>query len=122
LDGESRAVFNGKVLIRKDSQKANSEQLNNNLLLSRKAEVDSKPMLEIEADDVKASHGSTVGQMNQEELFYLLSRAIPKTKAISMMSYGFLAEVVDRLANENTKNWLKEKLDSAFERLSTEHL
>lgn len=122
LDGESRAVFNGKVLIRRNAQKANSEQLNNNLLLSRKAEADSKPMLQIDADDVKAAHGSTVGQMNKEELFYLLSRAIPKSKAITMLSYGFLSEVLERIANDEVKEWLKIKLDKAFTRIATEHL
>lgn len=120
LDDEARAIFNGKVLIRRQAQKANSEQLNNNLLLSRKAEADSKPMLEIDADDVKASHGSTVGQLNKEELFYLLSRGISKKKAIPMLSYGFLSEVIYKLANEETQNWLKAKLDKAFERLSLE--
>lgn len=122
LDGESRAVFNGKVLIRRHAQKANSEQLNNNLLLSSKAEVDSKPMLQIDADDVKAAHGSTVGQMNKEELFYLLSRAIPKKKAVPMLSYGFLSEVIYRIQNKDTQDWLKIKLDTAFARISTEHL
>lgn len=122
LDGQSRAVFNGKVLIRRHAQKANSEQLNNNLLLSRMAEVDSKPMLQIDADDVKAAHGSTVGQMDEEELFYLLSRAISKPKAITMLSYGFLSEVVYRVENKTTQEWLTQKLDAAFGRISTEHL
>ena len=117
LDGESRAVFNGKVLIRRLAQKANSNQLNNNLLLSRKAEVDTKPMLQIDADDVKATHGSTVGQLNQEELFYLLSRAIPKSKAIPLLSYGFLSEVIEKITHEETRQWLTKKLDRTFEKL-----
>src|SRR6185312_6262701 len=75
LDQSSRAVFNGKVVIHKDAQKASSEQVNHNLLLSQEAEADSKPELQIYADDVKATHGSTVGQLNAEELFYMLSRA-----------------------------------------------
>lgn len=117
LDGESRAVFNGKVLIRRQAQKANSSQLNNNLLLSRKAEVDTKPMLQIDADDVKATHGSTVGQLNQEELFYLLSRAIPRSKAIPLLSYGFLSEVIEKITHEETRQWLTKKLDRTFEKL-----
>lgn len=114
LDGEAKAVFCGKVLIQKDAQKANSAQLNNNLLLSSKAEADSKPSLEIYADDVKAAHGSTVGQLNREELFYLLSRAIPKNKAIPMLGYGFLSEVIYKISDENIQKWLSRHLDEAF--------
>lgn len=114
LDNESRAVFCGKVLIEKGAQKANSAQLNNNLLLSKKAEADSKPGLEIFADDVKASHGSTVGQLNSEELFYLQSRAIPKAKAIPMLSYGFLSEVIYKLTDESIQKWLTHQLDETF--------
>lgn len=117
LDGESKAVFCGKVLIQKGAQKANSAQLNNNLLLSSKAEADSKPSLEIFADDVKAAHGSTVGQLNKEELFYLQSRAIPKEKAIPMLSYGFLSEVIYKISDENIQKWLARHLDEAFGRL-----
>ncbi|WP_374076841.1 Fe-S cluster assembly protein SufD [Bdellovibrio bacteriovorus] len=117
LDGESRAVFCGKVLIQKDAQKANSAQLNNNLLLSSKAEADSKPSLEIYADDVKAAHGSTVGQLNREELFYLQSRAIPKSKAIPMLSYGFLSEVTYKISDESIQKWLSRHLDEAFSHL-----
>lgn len=116
LDGESKAVFCGKVLIQKGAQKANSAQLNNNLLLSSKAEADSKPSLEIFADDVKAAHGSTVGQLNKEELFYLQSRAIPKEKAIPMLSYGFLSEVVFKISDGNIQKWLSRHLDEAFDR------
>lgn len=122
LDGKSRAVFTGKVYIQRDAQKVNSSQLNNNLLLSRQAEVDSKPLLQIDADDVKATHGSTVGQMNQEELFYLLSRAIPRKKAIPLLSYGFLSEVILKLENEKTQSWLTKRLDQAFRSLNTEQL
>lgn len=118
LDGESRGVFVGKVLIEKGAQKANSAQLNNNLLLSAKAEADSKPCLEIYADDVKAAHGSTVGQLNREELFYLQSRAIPKDKAIPMLSYGFLTEVIYKISDEKIQKWLSRHLDEAFTRFS----
>ncbi|MGZ3769268.1 MAG: Fe-S cluster assembly protein SufD [Bdellovibrio sp.] len=114
LDGESKAAFCGKVLIEKGAQKANSAQLNNNLLLSKKAEADSKPTLEIYADDVKAAHGSTVGQLNSEELFYLLSRAIPKSKAIPMLSYGFLSEVIYKISDDSIQKWLTAQLDETF--------
>lgn len=118
LDGESKAAFSGRVLIQKGAQKANSSQLNNNLLLSSKAEADSKPGLDIYADDVKAAHGSTVGQLNREELFYLQSRAISKEKAIPMLSYGFLSEVIYRISDENIQKWLSQHLVQVFHRFT----
>jgi Fe-S cluster assembly protein SufD len=113
----SRAVFNGKVIIRQGALKANSEQLNNNLLLSREAEADSKPQLEVYADDVKAGHGATVGQLNQEELFYLQSRAISPEIAVSMMSFGYASELIYKLENEELQNWLNKELREAFQGL-----
>jgi Fe-S cluster assembly protein SufD len=115
LDDESRSVFSGKVFIQKNAQKASSAQLNKNLLLSSKAEADSKPNLEIYADDVKASHGSTVGQLNREEVFYMQSRAISKEKAIAMLSKGFLTEVVYKVTNDKVRSWLLRELEQVFE-------
>jgi len=117
LADASRAVFNGKVIIRQGALKANSEQLNNNLLLSRDAEADSKPQLEVYADDVKAGHGSTVGQLNQEELFYLQSRAISADIAVPMMSFGYASELIYKLENEELQNWLNKELREAFQGL-----
>lgn len=117
LDGSGRSAFVGKILIQKDAQKADSSQLNNNLLLSNKAEADSKPSIVVHADDVKAGHGSTVGQLNKEELFYLLSRAISKDKAIAMLSYGYLSEVLYKVSDEGIQKWLTKHLDEAFARL-----
>lgn len=117
LDDKSRTIFNGKVLIQKDAQKANSAQLNNNLLLSSTAEADSKPNLEIYADDVKASHGSTVGQLSKEEIFYLQSRAIPREQAVQMLSVGFVSEVLYKISNESLHPWLQEQLSLSFARL-----
>ncbi|RYZ67219.1 MAG: SufD family Fe-S cluster assembly protein, partial [Proteobacteria bacterium] len=114
LADTSRAVFNGKVAIQPNAQKANSEQLNNNLLLSRYAEADSKPQLAIYADDVKAAHGSTVGQLNREELFYLESRAIPPSVAIPMMSFGYVSELIYKLEDEFLQSWLNQELREAF--------
>lgn len=119
LDGESRSVFNGRVFIQKDAQKANSAQLNNNLLLNSKAEADSKPNLEIFADDVKASHGSTVGQLNRDEVFYLQSRAIPKEKAIALLSKGFLFEVIYKISDEAVRSWLVRELENTFKSTKT---
>lgn len=114
LADQSRGVFNGKVMIRHGALKANSEQLNNNLLLSREAEADSKPQLEVYADDVKASHGSTVGQINREELFYMESRAISPEVAIPMLSFGYASELIYKIENEELLNWLNKELREAF--------
>jgi Fe-S cluster assembly protein SufD len=122
LDDSSKAAFCGKVLIQKNAQKANSAQLNNNLLLSSKAEADSKPSLEIYADDVKAAHGSTVGQLDKEELFYLLSRAIPKKKAMEMLSYGYLSEVIYKVSDESIQKWLSAHLDEVFVKFHVENV
>jgi Fe-S cluster assembly protein SufD len=117
LDDESRAVFNGLVHIRQNAQKASSEQLNNNLILSSKAEADSKPELQIYADDVKATHGSTVGQLNPEELFYFLSRAIPREKAVEMLSLGFVNDLIDRVSSPEVREWLQARLLKAYQKV-----
>lgn len=117
LADESRAIFNGKVFIQQDAQKAYSEQLNNNLLLSSKAEINSKPQLEIFADDVKATHGSTVGQLNAEEIFYFQSRGISKEKALPMLSLGFVSELIYKIEDPKIENWLLDKLKLKFSQL-----
>jgi len=96
LADQGRAVFNGKVFVRRDAQKTNAFQLNQNLLLSSEAEIDTKPQLEIDADDVKCAHGAAVGQLNPDEIFYLQSRAIPHAEAVRMLSLGFADEVLLR--------------------------
>lgn len=117
LGDESVAVFRGRVRIEPDAQKANSEQLNNNLLLSRKSQAISIPQLEIYADDVKAGHGSTMGQLNQEEIFYFLSRGISESQAIRMLSHGYALELVYKLENPEIENWLLRILNAQLERL-----
>lgn len=97
LKDHARAVFNGKVFVREGAQQTNAGQLNRNLLLSSDSEVDTKPQLEIDADDVKCSHGASVGPLNQDEIFYLTSRAISEAEAIRMLSVGFADEVIFRL-------------------------
>ncbi|MGE0632782.1 MAG: Fe-S cluster assembly protein SufD, partial [Pseudobdellovibrionaceae bacterium] len=106
LNGSSRAVFDGRILIRKNSQKANSSQMNHNLLLSQNAEADSKPQLEIYADDVKATHGSTTGQINNEELFYLQSRGIDKETGVQMLSRGFAYDLIYKVQNEQIRAYV----------------
>jgi Fe-S cluster assembly protein SufD len=93
----AHAVFNGRVLVRQDAQRTDSAQQSRNLLLSGRAHIDAKPQLEIFADDVKCSHGATVGQLDTEELFYLRSRGLDERAARNLLTYGFAAEIVDRL-------------------------
>lgn len=112
LGTKSRAVFNGKVMIRAGAMKASSEQLNNNLVLDSSAEIDTKPQLEIYNDDVKATHGSTVGQLNKEELFYLQSRAISKENAIRLLSLGFVLALISEVSDSGIQKLLNDKLDA----------
>ena len=119
LADQSRAIFDGKVIIRQDAQKAFSEQLNNNLLLSSQAEADSKPQLEIYADDVKATHGSTVGQLSDEELFYFLSRGISRAEAEEMLSLGFVAEMASRSSNQKLTQWILARLQNSYRRMKS---
>jgi len=104
----ARAVFNGRVVVRPGAQQTNSAQESRNLLLSDKAQVDTKPQLEIFADDVKCSHGATVGQLEAEELFYLESRGIGHDAARNLLTYGFAAEIVDRIPLASVAKGLRE--------------
>ena len=94
LDDRSRGVFNGKVFIARDAQKVDSSQMNKNLLLSQKARVDTKPELDVYADDVKAAHGAAIGQLNDDELFYIQSRCISKDAAMAMLVHGHMEEII----------------------------
>ena len=94
LNGNARGVFNGKVVVHKDAQKTDASQSNANLLLSDNAEVDTKPELEIYADDVKCSHGATIGQLDKDMLFYLRSRSIDESTARSLLTYAFAEEII----------------------------
>ena len=98
LDGRSRAVFNGKVFVKPEAQKTDAKQTNRNLLLSDCARVDTKPQLEIFADDVKCTHGATVGRLDEVARFYARSRGIPAAAADRLLTYAFAAEVVDEVA------------------------
>jgi Fe-S cluster assembly protein SufD len=100
LDDSSRAVFNGRIIVRPDAQKTDANQTNKHLLLSEGVEVDSKPQLEIFADDVRCTHGAAEGQLAPEALFYLRSRGLTEASARALLTYGFAREVVDRMAVE----------------------
>jgi Fe-S cluster assembly protein SufD len=103
LFGNAKAVFSGKIFVREDAQKTNAFQQNNNLLLSDKAVIDSKPQLEIYADDVKCSHGATVGSFNSEALFYLRSRGIGENAARALLVNAFAFDITDKIRNEHVK-------------------
>jgi Fe-S cluster assembly protein SufD len=107
LDGQAHAVFNGKIIVRKDAQKTDSKQTNKNLVLSDDAVVDTKPELQIFADDVRCTHGATIGQLDAEALFYLQSRGIGKSQARSLLTYAFAQDVVDRIKVQ----WLRDSLE-----------
>jgi Fe-S cluster assembly protein SufD len=94
---EARGVFSGRIYVHQDAQKTNAFQQNNNILLSNKATVDSKPQLEIFADDVKCSHGSTVGSLNKEALFYLQSRGIGEIAARNLLVRAFAFDVTNKI-------------------------
>jgi len=97
LDGKARGVFNGRIIVRPDAQKTDSKQTNNNLLLSADAHADSQPQLEIYADDVKCTHGSTVGPLDPRALFYLRSRGVGEHEARRLLTYGFAVEILGRM-------------------------
>lgn len=117
LSGASHSVFRGRVLIEPNAQKANSAQLNNNLILTRTAQVDTVPQLEIFADDVKAGHGATVGQLNKEEIFYFLSRGINQYQAVKMLSQGFATELILKIENQVLREYLLACLSSKLDKL-----
>jgi Fe-S cluster assembly protein SufD len=110
LDGSSRAVFNGRVYVHEGAHQTDAEQSNKNLLLSSEARVDTKPQLEIYNDDVKCAHGATVGQLEEEELFYLLSRGLHPDLARNLLTYGFAEEIVGNIKHESIRAQLDEAI------------
>jgi Fe-S cluster assembly protein SufD len=97
LDGHSHGVFNGRIIVRPGAQRTDSKQTNNNLVLSEDARADSQPQLEIYADDVKCTHGATLGPIDERAMFYLTSRGISADEARSLLTYGFGAEIIERM-------------------------
>jgi Fe-S cluster assembly protein SufD len=108
LNGSAHGVFNGKIIVHKDAQKSDARQVNRNLLLSDNAVVNTKPQLEIHADDVKCSHGSTIGQIDPDALFYCRSRGLGFAEARRLLSAAFAADVVGRMKLES----LRQRLDN----------
>jgi Fe-S cluster assembly protein SufD len=118
LDDKSRGVFHGRILVRKIAQKTDAKQTNKNLLLSDHATADTKPQLEIYADDVKCTHGATIGQLNDESIFYLRSRGIGADNARRMLIHAFAGEIIARVKHDS----VREELDKlVWDRLEANH-
>ena len=107
LDGQSHGVFNGKVYVDPIAQKTDGKQTNNTLLLSDKAQIDTKPQLEIFADDVKCTHGATVGRLDEQALFYMKSRGVSRDLARQLLTYAFAADVLETIEQENVRQELE---------------
>jgi Fe-S cluster assembly protein SufD len=116
LAGRSRGVFQGKILVRQAAQRTDGYQMNQALLLSEQAEIDSKPQLEIYADDVKCSHGATVGALDENQLFYLRARGIPAEEARAMLVQAFLVEAVEGVTDPLAQAALAEAIEGWWER------
>ena len=114
LDGNSHGVFNGKVYVHPEAQKTDGKQSNNNLLLSDGARVDTKPQLEIFADDVKCTHGATVGRIDELALFYMRSRGIGPAQAKRLLTYAFAADVLEKIELESLKEALEAQVLERF--------
>ncbi|MBT9139295.1 MAG: FeS cluster assembly protein SufD [Syntrophomonadaceae bacterium] len=114
MNDESTGVFNGKIFVRKDAQKTNAFQSNRNILLSDDATCDTKPQLEIFADDVKCSHGCTIGSLDQEPLFYLRSRGIDENSAKALLLHAFAAETLENISIEPVKKHLSLLIDKVL--------
>lgn len=116
LDENSHAVFNGKVIVHKDAQKTDANQSNRNLLLSRNCEIDSKPEMEIYADDVKCGHGSTVGQLDEQHIFFLRARGLNEVEARSLLTYAFAVDVLQRISDETIRQALSNVVEKRLPR------
>ena len=118
IDDDASGVFNGKIYVKKDAQKTNAFQSSKAILLSDNAPINSKPQLEIFADDVKCSHGATTGQLNDEEIFYLRARGIEEAEAKGLLTYAFASQIISKMTDGNIKvlldNILKERLNLNF--------
>ncbi|MBN7818789.1 Fe-S cluster assembly protein SufD [Bowmanella yangjiangensis] len=113
----AKAVFNGRIHIHRHAQKTLAELNNRNLLLSRRGQINTKPELEIYADDVKCAHGATVAEIEEKALYYLLSRGISRSQALIMLNFGFIQELINEIPNAPLANWLHDKLRHKFSQM-----
>lgn len=111
LNNKANAFFNGKALVHKKISQINAHQANHNLLLSNEAQASSKPELEIYSEDVKCTHGATIGQLNSDALFYLRARGIDKESALAMLTQAFVADVMEQIENGYVKEYIKTKIE-----------
>lgn len=116
LTDEGRSVFRGLIRVHPKAQRTDAYQTNRNLVLSNRARADSLPNLEIQADDVRCSHAATVGQLDEEEVFYLLSRGVPRTEAVRLVVFGFFGEVLEQLPLEEVKRELLRTVEAKLAR------
>jgi Fe-S cluster assembly protein SufD len=121
LDDRARGVFHGRIVVHKDAQKTDAKQTNRNLLLSDDARIDTKPQLEIYADDVKCTHGATIGQIEEEQLFYLRSRGIEESSARNLLLYAFAAECLDRMNDSPAREFVAELIRERLTDLAQNH-
>jgi Fe-S cluster assembly protein SufD len=120
LAGHARGVFHGRIVVHKDAQKTDAKQTNRNLLLADTARIDTKPQLEIHADDVKCTHGATIGQIEEEQLFYLRSRGFPEIEARNLLLYAFAAECLDRMHEPAARAFAEELIQKRLGELALE--
>ena len=111
---KARAVFNGRIHIHRDAQKTLAELNNRNLLLSRRGVINTKPELEIYADDVKCAHGATVAEIEEEALYYMLTRGVSRSKALVILNFGFIQELINDVPNAAVREWLAPILSERF--------
>lgn len=115
IEDKSSATFNGKIYVRKDAQKTNAFQSNKNILLSDDGTINTKPQLEIYADDVKCSHGTSTGKLDSDKIFYLRARGLSETSAKKLLMHAFASEVVDTITIEELREYVEEKISKRFE-------
>jgi len=111
---QGQATFNGRIHIHRDAQKTLAELNNRNLLLSDKAQINTKPELEIYADDVRCAHGATVAELDSQALYYLTSRGVSREDALVMLNFGFINALVDEMPNQDIAQWLRPLLRERF--------
>ncbi|WP_213608431.1 Fe-S cluster assembly protein SufD [Pseudoalteromonas sp.] len=114
IGDKAKAVFNGRIHIHRDAQKTRAELNNRNLLLSRRGQVNTKPELEIYADDVQCAHGATIAEIEEDALYYLRSRGIARAEALVMLNFGFIQQLINDIPNKHIAQWLEPKLKSRF--------
>ena len=121
LDGRSRAVFNGRIIVREDAQKTDAKQTNRALLLSDEAQINSNPQLEIFADDVKCTHGAAIGQLNEDALFYLRARGLTERDARDMLIHAYAGEVLQGITIDSLRLQLEHELFTQLDRDLADH-